>query len=474
MSWIISRALLALYESSHSSPGQAAGFWEVISSDGAPSAQSNGSLTPPGYWCSGRTTESSPRSPFGTTYEALTGDRGKALLTWFLEGFLARTFPLPAKVQASPVLAADYGLRWRGLSARWNHDMYSWKTPPSLWDEGWRSSLQTLPRWGSMRDGVLWERVTLARLTNATESGYLPTPVKYDSHGTWESNNYHGLGWSAKNDPDRLTGKGLGRVARMWPTPVKNEDRAAAYTLETSRRHFLDSSHQVHLAQAVRDPAMHPARARGPGPNGTWPTPTCTQPKMPTETLRKRMQDGQHDGNTSVPLIEVLQRQTLAEHDARIRKRLPTPTATNGLRNSGKGGPTDGSEHYPTMWQSPGHPEYGELNPDWEEWIMGWPIGWTSIEPMNPAAFDAWFILQSADPLTGFGRWWLQDPSELEDAAVCIPKTVKPKSDADDEIRKHRIAAIGNGQVSAVVCASTNQMSHWRMPAEGEDDACDD
>lgn len=25
----------------------------------------------------------------------------------------------------------------------------------------------------------------------------------------------------------------------------------------------------------------------------------------------------------------------------------------------------------------------GKLNPDWEEWLMGWPIGWTSLEPLT-------------------------------------------------------------------------------------------
>jgi len=25
----------------------------------------------------------------------------------------------------------------------------------------------------------------------------------------------------------------------------------------------------------------------------------------------------------------------------------------------------------------------GPLNPDWVEWLMGWPIGWTDLKPLE-------------------------------------------------------------------------------------------
>jgi hypothetical protein len=27
-------------------------------------------------------------------------------------------------------------------------------------------------------------------------------------------------------------------------------------------------------------------------------------------------------------------------------------------------------------------PAGGRLNPTWVEWLMGWPIGWTDLEPL--------------------------------------------------------------------------------------------
>lgn len=32
----------------------------------------------------------------------------------------------------------------------------------------------------------------------------------------------------------------------------------------------------------------------------------------------------------------------------------------------------------------------GQLNPDWVEWLMGWPIGWTDSKPLEMDKFQAW------------------------------------------------------------------------------------
>lgn len=38
----------------------------------------------------------------------------------------------------------------------------------------------------------------------------------------------------------------------------------------------------------------------------------------------------------------------------------------------------------------------GLLNPDWEEWLMGWPIGWTELKPLAMGRFQEW--LQQHSP----------------------------------------------------------------------------
>jgi len=33
---------------------------------------------------------------------------------------------------------------------------------------------------------------------------------------------------------------------------------------------------------------------------------------------------------------------------------------------------------------------FGPLNPTWVEWLMGWPLGWTDLQPLATAKFQQW------------------------------------------------------------------------------------
>jgi hypothetical protein len=35
----------------------------------------------------------------------------------------------------------------------------------------------------------------------------------------------------------------------------------------------------------------------------------------------------------------------------------------------------------------------GSLNPQWVEWLMGWPIGWTDLKPLETDKFQQWLNL---------------------------------------------------------------------------------
>lgn len=495
MTWILSNALMQAYANSHSLPEQEEASSVDDFLDGEQLQPLSGNPTHKAYLFNGRTTDTLPPFLSGMTCRRLTEPDGEDVLTWFLGDFLAKTSAVQEKVPASEVRVLDFGVTWRELFTKYDHDTCGWRTPPSLWDEGLTSSLPTLPRWGLMLDGALWERVTLVRPTYDTASGSLPTPVKYDSHGTWESNNYHGLGWRAKHDPDYRA------PPKMWPTPVKHEDRAAAYTLETSYRHFKEGR-QTHLAQAVRDVRMFPTPTSRDGdkrqskkppervrltasglpeadrPSGTGKQLSLAQaahvsdgrkPLLPTPTVGagahreppKRVKvtaSGRVEANTGT--YRQLDLGQVAKHyDGKRVRLLPSPTSQNGLRGGGHGA---SAEHHPNKWQSPGHPEYGELNPEWVEWIMGWPIGWTSLEPMPAENFSAW-MEANAGQENGLPAWWLQDPSD--DPESGITKTVKPKDKADDDVRISRIAALGNGQVSAVLAATVSMLTRIDLPS---------
>ncbi len=36
----------------------------------------------------------------------------------------------------------------------------------------------------------------------------------------------------------------------------------------------------------------------------------------------------------------------------------------------------------------------GLLNPEWVEWLMGWPLGWTALEPLETDRFHYWLRSQ--------------------------------------------------------------------------------
>jgi len=201
MSWHFSQALEAA-----SSGG--------ISSGGEPSAPSSSTPTPAMFFCPARTTDAFRPSRSGMTCEHLTGDRGEALLTWCLADSRARTSARQARVPGSAAHVLDSGARWHALLVKFSPDSCGWKTARCLWEEDLDWCCLTLPRWGSLHDGELWERAMLALPTNETESGSLrfPTPKATEARCGYSS---HGGAPS------------LGKMAKegWWPTPCASEAR---------------------------------------------------------------------------------------------------------------------------------------------------------------------------------------------------------------------------------------------------------
>jgi hypothetical protein len=73
-----------------------------------------------------------------------------------------------------------------------------------------------------------------------------------------------------------------------------------------------------------------------------------------------------------------------------------------------------------------------ELNPDWDEWLMGWPVGWT-------------------DPLRAVCDW--RDLStEPEDISIATSRR---------QHRAARIKAIGNGQVPLCAAVAAEYGFAW-------------
>jgi len=121
----------------------------------------------------------------------------------------------------------------------------------------------------------------------------------------------------------------------------------------------------------------------------------------------------------------------------------------------------------------------GQLNPDWVEWLMGWPIGWTSLESMKELLWLDWDI----DPAETDCREMWTTPG----AGDIYSKTSEPRKSRQHigikseylsrqsikwpgigpipriatgiKNRVNRLKAIGNGQVPLVVSTAWNILS---------------
>jgi len=190
MAWLFSKKMMEDYASLPYSREQEAASLEENSLDGAQCALWNGTHTQQASWLPAKTTGACRLSRSGMTFKPLTDDHGKAVLTLFLEGFRARTFHAQGKEQELKESEAVCGNTWRELLVKFDLNTSSWKTHRCLWDEDLPLSSLTLPRWGMMQDGELWERTPPALPTNENESGLWPTPQRVDYKGTTSNSKF--------------------------------------------------------------------------------------------------------------------------------------------------------------------------------------------------------------------------------------------------------------------------------------------
>ena len=203
MSWHYSQALVAAYSA-------------ATCSDGAPSAPSSTTATPEAYSSHDKTTERLSRSRSGMMSAPLTDEHGEAVLTWFLEGSHARTSPQQEKERESLGNGQDSGPKWLALSVRFDPASCGWKTVRCCGEKDSDWSSLTLPKWGSLHDGELWERTTPALPTSATGSGcWVGTPTAAMSR---RSEKFRGL-------------KKLPTPAELvrWPTPMAQDAKHSGY-----------------------------------------------------------------------------------------------------------------------------------------------------------------------------------------------------------------------------------------------------
>lgn len=118
--------------------------------------------------------------------------------------------------------------------------------------------------------------------------------------------------------------------------------------------------------------------------SGLWPTPTCggggqTLPEGTTP------QGKTPEGRKQTVCLERYVQQV-------ERKIWPTPTATahKGWSKNHNRADTDDRLDYTVEREASESGTLGRLNPQFVEWLMGWPIGWTELQPLATDRFQEW------------------------------------------------------------------------------------
>ena len=148
--------------------------------------------------------------------------------------------------------------------------------------------------------------------------------------------------------------------------------------------------------------------------SGLWPTPKAGNP------------GSRPNGKGGKILNEEVQ---IAEGLRNRGELWPTPTARDhkdGTAESCSNVPENGLLGR-TIHEGQNQPT-AALNPDWVEWLMGVPIGWSSPEPLPEGAWEEWIT-----DITS-GTWW--------DTERDIPRVTTERTN-----RVKRLKALGNGIV---------------------------
>jgi len=203
-------------------------------------------------------------------------------------------------------------------------------------------------------------------LTSGTESGSWPTPTVDDAHnvtrksGAFQSLTRAVVSYPTPTATDAIK-EGIVSVRPgamgLWPTPTANEDAAGT----------PDGKMQWMLTQAVKS--------------------GCT-----TRKRYEQMKVGSAEVADKTFLMDAF---TISEsgnaktaENGPIRSTTNLKTVANTAEDQGFASP-QARDLRPIPTDQIG----GQLNPNWVEWLMGWPIGWTDCDVLETDKFQQWLRL---------------------------------------------------------------------------------
>ena len=305
--------------------------------DGEQSAPSSGNNTQQAYCAPDKMTKFSRLSRFGMTYKPLTESRGEELLTLYLADFHAKTSA--QRGGGGRVLTdsdQEFGKTWQGSLARLDPNTSLWRTAQCSLLEDLELSLQTFPRWGLMQNGALYPLPTLVQTISVKEFGSEPNNETF-----FHTPNTTGM------DGGSNSRKALKKRTEKLPTP-----QASDYiTKKTSASWKAKGGVNYSLSN--------------PDIQVKWPTPTTMDTITRSKESYLKVQNRPRQGKNLTKLGDIIY--------------WPTPLSTEHKANR-----QTRENHQNGLTQAVLATETGgQLNPTWVEWLMGWPLGWTDLKPLE-------------------------------------------------------------------------------------------
>lgn len=341
----------------HYLPELVEGFSEESSSGGVLSAPLNGPRSPAKPSSGDSRMEHSPNFRSGTTCRPSTGDRGLDWWMSFLEDSPAKTSAPQERGLESTENAPECGNTWPGSLTKYDHVSRSWKTRRFSLGAGLDEFSETWPRWGSMRNGACWVRSTLGHRTGVTASGSWPTIRAQDGER------------GGRGDLIQAVRGNENTHFRLWHTPVADDAVNRA-------RGKWNSRGEPQLSAEVLFPE-NPLKTKGSGKRTRLlNTPTANDAKnstLPPASARRDSLVGDVLRNFPTPLVGGTGAASHNQISGRFREAMAPHLPEGG----------------------------GGLNPEWVEWLMGWPIGWTAYEPLEMDRFQQWPQWHSGNCLDG-------------------------------------------------------------------------
>lgn len=244
----------------------------------------------------------------------------------------ARTSATPGEAQGWPESDPGCGSKPPASFARFDPDTCSWRTSQRSLLGGWTPFSGRWTRSGMTRNGTAYRLPTLAPRISGTGSSFWGTPTSHErTHSPRPVD--HGM---------QLANQAASPA--MWPTPrVSGSNRTSRSALLNIKAHPSGRA-GLSLEQAVEVKAgLLPKELDSPDQlpplhRATWPTPTA------------------HGNNNRAGL---------------------SPKSGDGLGTAARRAASPSSEGESEAIGRPTPPT--TLNPEWVEWLMGVPRGWTEV-----------------------------------------------------------------------------------------------